>query len=317
MSHAKLSVVGVVAVVCSAAIALPSATAATSSPSLTPDQVTFDSTMVNHFAGAGNGPSGSETTEIQATITIAKQPDGSYAGSAMSKYAQATGTISETCMANETTGTTTETELSGNPTTFTATYTPASPGAGGSVSLDLGPLVGGLAESFRDHPGCGGPDLGNTTPRWLADFESIHSAQLTPSLAHAGDAIFAFPLAPTATKPGLPGAPALAGVYNSNGTFTNENLTAEETTAISLWATTSATATSGSGGGGGASCKVPNVKGRTLAAAKAAIRRAGCSVGTVKRRASSAHNRSRVLAQSLRAGSKHGRGTKVSLTIGR
>jgi hypothetical protein len=311
MSHMKLAAVGVVAVVLSAAIALPSATAATSSPALTPDQTTFDSTMVNHFAGAGNGPSGSETTEIQATISIAKQSDGLYLGSAMGTYAQATGTISETCTANEMTGTTTETELSGTPTTFTATYTP---GSTGTLTLDLGPFVGGLSESFQDHPGCGGPDQGNTTPRWLADFEAIHSAQLTPSLTHPGDAIFTFTLAPTATKSSLPGAPVLAGVYNSNGTITNDNLTADETTSISLWATSSTTAASG---GGGATCTVPNVRGHTLAAAKVAIRRAGCSLGAVKRHLSSKHNRGRVLAQSPRAGSRHARGTKVNLTVGK
>jgi hypothetical protein len=312
MSHAKLAVLAVVAVVASTALALPGGAAAASSPSLTPDQVTFDSTMVNQFAGIGNGPSGSETTEIQATISIAKQPDGTYSGSAMSKYAQATGTITETCTANGTTGTTTETELSGTPTTFTATYAPG--GTGGTVSLDFGPFVGGLSESFRDHPGCGGFDVGNTTPRWLADFESIHRAQFAPSLAHASDAIFTFALAPTATKPGLPGAPVLAGVYNSNGTVTNENLNANETTSLSLFATSSSSTGSG---GGGASCKVPNVKGKTLTAAKAAIHRAGCSVGSIRHRTSSTHSRGRVLAQSLRAGSTHAHGTKIALTIGR
>lgn len=312
MFHAKLAVLGTLAVACSAAVALPGTGTAASSPSLTPDQVTFDSTVVNHFAGIANGPSGSETTEIQATISIAKA-GSTYSGSAPAKYAQATGTISETCESGGTTGTTTETELSGNPATLIATYTPASSGAGGTVTVDLGPFAGGLAESFRDHPGCGGPDVGNTTPRWLADFVAIHSAQLAPSLAHAGDAVFTFTLAPTATKPGLPGAPVLAGVYNSNGTVEKENLKAEETTSLSLYATT----TSSGSSGGGASCKVPNLEGRTLTAARTALRRAGCALGSVRRRASSKHNRGRVLAQSPRAGSKHAHGTKVTLTLGK
>jgi PASTA domain len=314
MSRTKPAVVGVIATVLFAFLVLPSAMAATSSPSLTPDQVTFDSTMVNQFAGISNGPSGSETTEIQATISIAPQSDGSYSGSAMGKYAQATGTISETCMANSTTGTTTETEESGTPTTFTATYTPGA--TGGTVAFDFGSFTGGLSESFLDHPGCGGPDVGNTTPRWLADFESIHSAQLTPSLAHPGDVIFTFNLAPTATTSSLPGAPVLAGVYNSNGSFTNNNLTANETTSLSLWATAS-TSTTGTTGNGGTTCTVPNVKGDMLAAAKTAIRHAGCRAGTVKRRKSSKHNRGRVLSQTPRAGSSHADGTKVALTIGK
>jgi hypothetical protein len=316
MSHTKLAIAGAVIAVLSFASALPSAAAAISAPTLTPDQITFDSTMVNRFAGISNDPQGSETTEIQATISIAKQADGSYSGSAISKYTQATGTISETCTANNKTGTTTETEQSGNPTTFTATYAPAAAGAGGTVSLDVGPFTGGLAESFLDQPGCGGPDVGNTTPRWLADFESIHSAQLAPSLAHPGDIIFTFTLAPTATTTSLPGAPVLAGVYNSNGTFTNNNLTADETTSLSLWAT-SGTSTTGNGGNGGATCTVPNVKGEKLAAAKAAIGHAGCAVGTIKRRRSSKRHRGRVLTQTPRPGPGHAGGTKVDLTIGK
>ena len=103
-------------------LALPAGAAAATQP---PYQVTFDSTMVNQFAGLDNEPSGSETTEIKATIDLSKQSSGSYTGSA-------TGTLRPgdrddhrvVPVGDNTTGTTTETELSGNPTTFSATYTP-------------------------------------------------------------------------------------------------------------------------------------------------------------------------------------------------
>src|SRR3954452_24711655 len=49
-------------------------------------------------------------------------------------------------------------------------------------------------------------------------------------------------------------------------------------------------------------CKVPNVLHRKLAAAKAAIRSAHCSVGNVRRKSSSDRNRGRVIAQRPAAG---------------
>jgi hypothetical protein len=63
-------------------------------------------------------------------------------------------------------------------------------------------------------------------------------------------------------------------------------------------------------------CVAPNVTGRTLAAAKRAIRAAECAVGNVRQRAATAP-RGQVIAQSPRAGTARPRGAKVHLVISR
>jgi hypothetical protein len=63
-------------------------------------------------------------------------------------------------------------------------------------------------------------------------------------------------------------------------------------------------------------CVAPNVTGKTLAAAKRAIRAAGCAVGKVARRAATA-KKGRVVAQSPKAGTTRPRGAKVSLVVSR
>jgi PASTA domain len=289
-----------------AILALPGTAAAAAQ---TTYQVTFDSTMVNQFAGMNNEPSGAETTEVVATIDLSPQSGGAYSGSAMSTYKQASGTISESCQSGSTTGTTTETELSGTPTKFTATYAPGSGTSGGILVLDLGPFIGGLEESFQDVPGCGGFTVGNTTPRFLADFVKDHQSQFSPSLT--GDAAFRFSLLPGGS---LGGSTSYAGTYAYSGGFTNNNLTANETTDISVFKQTSG---GSSGGGGSPVCKVPNVKGDTLAAAKAKIRRANCSVGKITRKKSARRHRGRVLSESPRSGSSKTAGTKIALTVGK
>lgn len=273
-----------------------------------PDQLTFDSKMVNQFAGIGNGPSGSETTEIQATIPLTAGGAGSYTGSAMASYAQATGTITETCTAGGTTGTTEEIEQSGSPTTFTATYTPGPNNQGGTVQLDMGPIVGGLEETFQDIPGCGGFTVGNTTPRFIADFVADHISQIVP----AQDATFNFAMLPGSS---LGGTTSYAGTYDFSGGSTNENLTYSETTSISVFAH-SVTTTTGSSGGG-ATCTVPDVVGKKLAAATVLIKRANCALGTVRLRKATKRHKGHVLAQSPRAGAGRPQGTKVNLTVGR
>ena len=61
-------------------------------------------------------------------------------------------------------------------------------------------------------------------------------------------------------------------------------------------------------------CVVPKLKGRTLAAAKRALKRAGCRVGKVSKRRSRKHAGT-VLAQSKRAGRRLPRGTRVKLVV--
>ncbi len=63
-------------------------------------------------------------------------------------------------------------------------------------------------------------------------------------------------------------------------------------------------------------CVVPRVRGKTLRAASAAVRRAGCRVGKVRRRASRV-KRNRVLAQSPAAGREVALGSKVNLVVSR
>ena len=62
-------------------------------------------------------------------------------------------------------------------------------------------------------------------------------------------------------------------------------------------------------------CVVPNVKGKTLAKAKATLKAKRCAVGTVKRAFSGKVKKSRVIRQSKRAGSTHPVKTKVGLTV--
>lgn len=64
-------------------------------------------------------------------------------------------------------------------------------------------------------------------------------------------------------------------------------------------------------------CKVPNVRGKKLAAAKARIKRAGCRVGKVTRKPSKKAQKGRVLSQSPRAGAMVPSGAKVKLVVGK
>jgi beta-lactam-binding protein with PASTA domain len=60
---------------------------------------------------------------------------------------------------------------------------------------------------------------------------------------------------------------------------------------------------------------VPNVIGRTLPAARGAIRRSRCSVGKVRRARS--RRVDRVISQTPRAGARRTRGTRVHLVVGK
>ena len=66
-----------------------------------------------------------------------------------------------------------------------------------------------------------------------------------------------------------------------------------------------------------AKCKVPSVVGKTLADAKRVIIKAGCKVGTVTRVFSRARKAGKVIGQSVRAGRKVKRGTKINLVVSR
>lgn len=62
-------------------------------------------------------------------------------------------------------------------------------------------------------------------------------------------------------------------------------------------------------------CKVPNVKGMTLAAAKRELRAGDCALGTVRTAFSPKARRGRVVAQSQRPGKTMKAGSRVSLVV--
>jgi PASTA domain-containing protein len=66
-----------------------------------------------------------------------------------------------------------------------------------------------------------------------------------------------------------------------------------------------------------ARCLVPNVVRRTLAAARTALVRAGCRVGSVRNAPSATVARGRIVSQSPKAGRRVARGTRVSLVVSR
>jgi hypothetical protein len=64
-------------------------------------------------------------------------------------------------------------------------------------------------------------------------------------------------------------------------------------------------------------CVVPNVKRKTVAGARRAIRRAGCSVGRLQRSYSSSVGSGRVISQSPRPGARRAAGGRVNLVLSR
>jgi beta-lactam-binding protein with PASTA domain len=65
----------------------------------------------------------------------------------------------------------------------------------------------------------------------------------------------------------------------------------------------------------GKKCKVPNVVGKSEAAAKTALRKANCAVGKVTKKASSTVKSGKVISSSPHAGVTKPKGTKVALTV--
>jgi eukaryotic-like serine/threonine-protein kinase len=62
-------------------------------------------------------------------------------------------------------------------------------------------------------------------------------------------------------------------------------------------------------------CVAPNVKRKTAAAARRAIRRAGCTPGWIRRSHSGSVRTGRVVSQSPRAGARRAVGAKVGLVL--
>jgi PASTA domain len=68
---------------------------------------------------------------------------------------------------------------------------------------------------------------------------------------------------------------------------------------------------------GSVTCKVPKLKGATLAAARRALSRAHCAAGKVTRKKSAKVGTGRVISSTPGAGSKRKSGTRVNLTVSR
>ena len=66
-----------------------------------------------------------------------------------------------------------------------------------------------------------------------------------------------------------------------------------------------------------ARCVVPNVRGKTVPAARLAFARSRCALGRVSRAYSGRVRKSRIISQSRRVGSRHPRGTRVNVVVSR
>ena len=64
-------------------------------------------------------------------------------------------------------------------------------------------------------------------------------------------------------------------------------------------------------------CVVPKLKGKSLAEAKRALKKARCAVGHVTKQKSLTVPKGRVISSSPKAASKHKAGTKIALTVSR
>jgi serine/threonine-protein kinase len=62
---------------------------------------------------------------------------------------------------------------------------------------------------------------------------------------------------------------------------------------------------------------VPKLKGKTLTAAKSALKNADCAVGQITKHKSLTVRKGGVISSSPKAGSKHKAGTRVALTVSR
>jgi eukaryotic-like serine/threonine-protein kinase len=86
-------------------------------------------------------------------------------------------------------------------------------------------------------------------------------------------------------------------------------------TKVALTITSGKAKTKGGKGSSKKTCKVPKVKGKTLGAAKKALKKANCATGKVTHKASKSVAKGKVISSKPGAGSKHKAGTKVALTV--
>ncbi len=170
------------------------------------------------------------------------------------------------------------------PVTGTFTYTTVAPAsAGGTQTFNVA--------------------VGSCTPKL---FYPLGTGVTVTETAPAGYSVSGIKLAPT------PPDPTTTTAVSAN-TAARSAVVTVGTGGATLTFTT--TAGAGGGGGGGSACKVPNVFGLALRAAEAAIRKAHCTVGAVRKVYSNVYYPNIVYSQSPQHGAVLASKGRVNLTV--
>ena len=176
----------------------------------------------------------------------------------------------------------------------------AHPAGGAFVFTTAAPAAAGGNQTFNVPAGGCGPriffPLGTviTVTETLPSGFSVTAIKLTPTAGGGGTQSVV-----ASSSPSTGSANVTVGTGQATLTFTNSG----------------SGGGGGGGGGGGASCKVPNVFGLASAAAKAAIVKAHCTVGAVRKVRSDVFYPDRVMAQSPQHGATLAAKAKVNLTV--
>jgi hypothetical protein len=171
-----------------------------------------------------------------------------------------------------------------------------STGAGGSLTAS-GPVKLEASESADVGDSAGHVTLEVTVT-------APGSAAKTVSGAATGAVTVAVPLIDSATH-ATTNTISWAATFDNGGHLCPSSSTPENTTPMPFVVTVPA---GGAPGAGGGACDVPKLRGKSLKAAKKAIRSAGCSLGKVK-------GRGRVKRQSPKAGTQLPAGGKVNVKL--
>ena len=148
--------------------------------------------------------------------------------------------------------------------------------------------------------------VGSCAPRL---FYPLGTAVTVTETAPTGYTVSGIKLTPT------PPDATTTTVISSNTPSARSAVVTIGTGGATLTFTTTAGAGGGGGGGGGTPCKVPNVFGLALTAAEAAIRKAHCTVGAVRKVYSNVFYPNIVYSQSPQRGAVLAPKAHVNLTV--